>query len=118
MSHSGISVCGFVSTQWASCFEQRIKMAGNKPTFVICDSWVIPGTETAEEWKKKEATAFHYWGQVHLNSNSDDFLLRKLGFKKLVHLIIGSLYILDQKIGGEIEKLKSRERMQLGERQW
>lgn len=51
---------------------------------------MIPGPEEAGEWKNG-ATAFTQRGQIHLNSNSNDFLLRKLGLKKRVHLIIGSL---------------------------
>lgn len=85
-----VCVCSFcISTM---CFFLWIQdqMAGNKPRFVICDSWMIPGPEEAGEWKNG-ATAFTQRGQIHLNSNSNDFLLRKLGLKKRVHLIIGSL---------------------------
>lgn len=42
---------------------------------------MIPGPEEAREWRKA-ATAFNYRGQIHLNSNSDGFLLRKLSPKK------------------------------------
>lgn len=87
--HTLGSVCvyvAFVQPQWASSFESKIKMAGNKPRFVILDSWMIPGPEEAREWEKG-ASEFTYRGQIHLNSDSNDFLLRKLGLQKQVQYI-------------------------------
>lgn len=40
---------------------------------------------------KGGGAAFTDWGQIHLNYNYNYFLHRKLGLKKRVHLIIGSL---------------------------
>lgn len=61
---------------WTPSFERRFKMAENKTRFVICDSWMILSRGEAREWKNG-GTACTYWGHVHLNSNSNDFLLRK-----------------------------------------
>lgn len=71
---------------------------------------MIPGPEEARDWKRG-GRCIYLPGSDSFNSN--DFLLRKLGLKKRVHLIIGSL--LNQKSGregGEC-KWKSAERMQL-----
>lgn len=66
---------------------------------------MIPGPEEARDWKRG-GRCIYLPGSDSFNSN--DFLLRKLGLKKRVHLIIGSLLNQKSGRGGGVQMEKCR----------